>query len=128
MPVKQASAKVVRVLVKDWSPQVVRCRSWAHSWDDYDVLETRKRYVVVQLCNRCNAVRHRSVSTKNGRPLGPWVTQLPPGYAVPPGTGRITLNTAPIVWQAAVAASPRRTVKEDQVGNELRQLQKVAFQ
>lgn len=129
MPVKAASTRTVASLVDHWkntAPEVLRCRAWYHSWDDYDVLETPRRFVVIMACNRCGALRHRSLNAKTGKPLTGWTANLPDGYAVPAGSGRITNATNQIVFLAASRSMLRRQVAEDDVPNELRAARKAA--
>jgi hypothetical protein len=115
--IKKASSRTVAKLIERWPTAFVRCRSWRHTWADYDVLQTPKRFVVVRQCTSCDALQHRSLSLKNGAPLGDWVPHLPPGYQVPPGTGRIVGQTRNQLYFAAVHRGNVRHVPEDKVSS-----------
>src|SRR5262245_54150244 len=59
---RQANSRNVKKHIDRWAPEVVKCRSWQHTWDDDDVIQSPRIWTVVMRCTRCGALRWRDVN------------------------------------------------------------------
>lgn len=102
---KYASARVVQTQIDHWAaskPEVLRCRSVWHSWEDYTSVDNGKELAEVLRCKRCHGHKYRVLNSRTGAIVKGWQTLLHPDYYMPAGGGRISGTGMNYVRKAAL--------------------------
>jgi len=88
MTQKYATEREVLAAARQWSDEVLRCRTYGHNWQPRNaVINRRHKFIYVeQECSTCHTVRHQEMSMR-GAVYAQWYTYID-GYLLD-GVGRI---------------------------------------
>lgn len=88
--------------------QWVKCRSDGHDMRPFDVDQTddntRTR---IRKCRNCGAFRHQVIQRGSGMILNTTI-EYPPGYLLPPGTGRLDSEGRGVFREMALDAEEKQ--------------------